>query len=164
MILYLDASALVKRYVEELVSVEVAEVVGQASIAGTALISRAEVSAALAKAVRTNALTFEEAFEALKAFRAQWASLVRVRATEPLIARADDLAWQHGLRGHDAVHLAAALIWRDALNVRVTMATFDRLHWKAASQTGPDVFPSDLPALLEEWQYHRGVPSGELNK
>lgn len=69
MILYLDASALVKRYVEELGTVEVAEVVGQASMAGTALISRAKVAAALGKAVRTNALTSEEAFGALETFR-----------------------------------------------------------------------------------------------
>ena len=52
MILYLDASALVKRYVAEPGSVEVNEAISRAEVTGTALISRAEVAAALAKAVR----------------------------------------------------------------------------------------------------------------
>lgn len=157
MILYLDASALVKRYVEELGTGELEEVVKRASMIGTALVSRAEVAAAFTKTTRTNALTSEEALGALQTFRAQWMSLVRVRISEPLIARADGLAWQYGLRGYDAVHLAAALTWRDALNSRVTMATFDRLLWKAAVQSGLDAFPADLPALLEEWQRNRSA-------
>ena len=61
MILYLDASALVKRHVAELGSVEVGAAISQAEVAGTALISRAEVASALAQAVRVKALTIEEA-------------------------------------------------------------------------------------------------------
>ena len=56
MILYLDASALVKRYVAEPGSAEVSEAISRAEAIGTALISRAEVAAALAKAVRGKAL------------------------------------------------------------------------------------------------------------
>ena len=51
MILYLDASALVKRYVDEPGSPDVREAIARAEVAGTALISRAEVAAALARAV-----------------------------------------------------------------------------------------------------------------
>jgi len=154
---YLDASALVKRYVEERGTVEVKEAIGQATTVGTSLISRAEVAAAFAKSVRTGALMSEEAMQALHRFRSQWPSYVRVRPSESLVARADSLAWQHGLRGFDAVHLAAAITWRDALDAGVVMATFDRALWKAAAQAGLDVFPSDLPELLEEWQRGRAA-------
>jgi predicted nucleic acid-binding protein len=157
MILYLDASALVKRYVEEPGTTEVKEAVSRATTVGTALISRAEVAAAFAKAVRTSAMTTEEASQALQLFRSQWASYVRVKLSELVVARADSLAWQHGLRGYDAVHLAAALTWRDTLDARVVMATFDRMLWKTAGQSGLDVFPSDLPVLLEEWQRGRNA-------
>ena len=37
----------------------------------------------------------------------------RYVAGEPLAARAGTLAWEHGLRGYDAVHLATALFWRE---------------------------------------------------
>ena len=71
----------------------------------------------------------------------------------------DSLAWLHGLRGYDAVHLAAAMTWQDAFGMPVTLATFDRLLWKVAGQDGIGlVYPSDLPALLEEWQRGRNAP------
>lgn len=103
---------------------------------GPALISRAEVAAALAKAIRVDALTQEEA----------------VQVTEILIARADTLAWEHGLRGYDAVHLAAASLWQDAMREQVTLSTFDRRLWAAAKRVGLACHPPDLPALLDAWE------------
>ena len=52
MIVYLDASALVKRYIAEAGSPDVEVLIGEAQAIGTAVISRAEVAAALAKAAR----------------------------------------------------------------------------------------------------------------
>jgi len=115
-------------------------------VTGTALISRAEVGAALAKAVRVGVLTREGARETLRVFRREWPDLVRVQVTEWVVARADALAWEHGLRGYGAVHLAAALVWQDALGERVTLAAFDRHLWQAAQAEGLAVFPADLPA------------------
>ena len=150
MILYLDASALVKRYVAEPGSPEVAQVIARAEAVGSSLICRAETAAALAKAIRTKTLTRDEAASALQVFRSEWPSLVRVQTTETLIARADALAWELGLRGYDAVHLASALVWQDGLGEPVTMATFDLQLWKAAGQHGLIPFPDDLPAMLRE--------------
>ncbi len=148
MILYLDASALVKRYVVEPGSVEVNEVVAAANSTGTGIISRAEVAAALAKAARIGALTREEAEASLLLFRSQWADLVRIRATEALVSRADSFAWEFNLRGYDAVHLAAAALWQDSMGKPVTLATFDRLLWLAAQRLGLVPFPSDLQPFL----------------
>jgi len=50
---------------------------------------------------------------------------------------ADTFAWEHGLRGHDAVHLAAASLWQDAMSERGgTLSTFDRRLWAAAGPVG----------------------------
>ena len=155
MILYLDASALVKRYVAETGSAEVSRAIAEASTVGTALITRAEVAAALARAARVGALTEEEAQAAVGVFRAEWPDLVRVQVTEVVVARADGLAWEHSLRGYDAVHLAAASLWQDALGELVTFATFDRRLWAAAEQVGLIPHPADLPALLERWKADR---------
>jgi len=152
MILYLDASALVKRYIAEPGSRQVAEGIAAAEVVGTSLISRAETAAALAKAVRVEALSREEAASVLQVFRSEWASLVRVQASETLVARADDLAWELGLRGYDAVHLASALVWQDGMDEAVTVATFDRQLWDAAAQQGLVPFPDDLAALVEGWR------------
>ena len=152
MILYLDASALVKRYVAEPGSAEVNEAISKAEVIGTALISRAEVAAALAKAVRMDALTQEDALASLQVFRNEWPDLVRVQVTEIVIARADTLAWEHSLRGYDAVHLAAASLWQDAMSEQVTLSTFDRQLWAAAKRVGLALHPADLPALLDAWE------------
>ncbi len=149
MILYLDASALVKQYVREHGSDEVAAAVQQSEIVGTGLISRAEVVAALAKAVRLNVLTAEVGSNAAEAFRSDWPALVRVPITEIVIARADILAWDHGLREYDAVHLAAASVWAEAMNMNVTLATFDRGLWKAAQRVGLLAYPEDLSSMLK---------------
>lgn len=151
MILYLDASALVKRYVAEAGASEVAEAIAAAEVVGTSLISRAETAAALAKAVRAGTLTRQEAASALQVFRSEWPNLVRVQATEVLVARADELAWELGLRGYDAVHLASALLWQDGMGERVTVATFDQALWDVVEQRGMIAFPDDLPAMLAAW-------------
>ncbi|MFQ6016183.1 MAG: type II toxin-antitoxin system VapC family toxin [Anaerolineae bacterium] len=152
MILYLDASALVKRYVAEPGSPEVNEAISKAEVIGTAVISRAEVATALSKAVRMDALTREDALASLQVFRNEWPDLVRVQVTEIVIARADTFAWEHSLRGYDAVHLAAASLWQDAMSERVTLSTFDRRLWAAAERVGLAPYPADLPALLDAWK------------
>lgn len=152
MILYLDASALVKEYVEERGSDEVVGIVARAAMIGTALISRAEVASALGKAVRMGVVELEAGLANLQAFREEWFDLVRLDITDGLVARADEYAWQLGLRGYDAVHLAAASLWQDALGQPVTLATFDKPLWEAAKQTGLTVYPPDLPALLAAWK------------
>ncbi len=136
MIVYLDASALVKRYVAEAGSAEVNQLLVRADVVGTAAISRAEVAAALAKAVRVGALTRDEAEAALQVFRAEWVDLVRLQLTKVILAQADTLAWEYELRGYDAVHLAAALFWQSSLGEPVTLATYDRQLWQAGNAAG----------------------------
>lgn len=148
MILYLDASALVKRYVAETGSKQVEQVIRESAVVGTGLISRAEVSAGLAKAVRVGILGGKEATEAVNAFRKDWRDFVRVAVSEAVVARADVLAWQYGLRGYDAVHLATALVWQEVLGETVTLASYDRQLWEAAEPAGLAPFPDNLSDFL----------------
>jgi len=145
MIVYLDTSALVKHYVQESDSEEVERVIGEARLVGTAAITRVEMAAALAKAVRMHLLSRDEAAEALSAFEAEWESLVRLQLHELLLARAASLAWERGLRGYDAVHMASALFWRDIVGEPVVLATYDRELWEEAVRSGLKVFPEDRP-------------------
>ncbi len=144
MILYMDSSALVKRHVTEAGSARVEEIAANAALIATALISRAEVSAALAKTVRVGGLQKEEALASLEAFRVEWQNYLRLELTETTLSRADTLAWEQNLRGYDAVHLACALIWQETVNEPVTLATFDQQLWRAAQSVGLAVFPVDL--------------------
>ncbi len=145
MIAYLDASALVKRYVAEMGSAEVVELISQAEAVGTVVISRAEVAASLAKASRIRVLPRDEAVYALKSFHRDWENLVRLQMTEGLVSRAASLAWDYGLRGYDAVHLASALSWQDMLGAAITVASYDRQLWQAVKSHGLIPWPESLP-------------------
>ena len=145
---YLDTSALLKRYVEELGSGELKDWWPSMDLFGTALITRAEMAAALGKASRRGWLEKDEAQRAWNFFLEDWESLAVIEITAPLVARAGDLSWYDGLRGYDAVHLAAMLVWQDAVGQEITLATFDRQLWEAAQQKGLNLFPEDLPGIL----------------
>jgi predicted nucleic acid-binding protein len=144
-IVYLDASALVKRYVAEAGSAEVETLIAEARALGTAVLSRAEVAAALAKAARVRLVTRKAALDALEAFNADWEHLIRLQLGEPLAARAGALAWEHGLRGYDAVHLATALFWGETLGEAISVATYDRELWRGAQASGLAPWPAAMP-------------------
>jgi predicted nucleic acid-binding protein len=144
LILYLDASALVKRYVAEAGSADVAALIAAARVPATAVISRAEVTAALAKAVRLGLANRKAAAAALADFEADWPDLIRLDVSEAVVARAASDAWQQGLRGYDAVHLASALHWQDALGEPVTVATYDRELWRGVRTAGLVAWPTGM--------------------
>lgn len=145
MIVYLDASALVKRYVAEAETAQVVALIEEAKMTGTAVLCRAEVAAAFAKAVRVGLVAREAALKALESFTTDWEYLIRIQIGEPLAARAATLAWEHGLRGYDAVHLATALVWRETLGETVTVATYDRELWRGAQANGLSPWPAAIP-------------------
>ena len=144
MILYLDASALDKRYVTELGTKEVLTLTAAAEAVATSIVSRAEVAAALARAVRLGVLDQDSGRRAQRRFSRDWADIVRVPVGEALVSRAETLAWAHALRGYDAVQLASALTWQDSIGQDIVLATFDRQLWDAAPQAGVQAWPGKL--------------------
>jgi predicted nucleic acid-binding protein len=66
---------------------------------------------------------------------------VRLHLTEATLARAESLAWEHGLRGYDAAHLACAFQWQESIGERVTLATFDRQLSDAGRRAGMFTWP-----------------------
>jgi predicted nucleic acid-binding protein len=143
-IVYLDASALVKRYVTERGSRETGELSAKADVVATSLVSRAEVAAALAKAVRLGIVEPDNGRRAQRAFASQWPDIAKVPVTEALMSRAEALAWDFALRGYDAVQLASALTWQEAVGAEITLATFDRQLWDAGKKAGIRIWPETL--------------------
>ena len=150
MIAYLDASAVVKRYLVERGSRETIALTADSEMIATSIVSRAEVAAALAKAARTGLVKHDVARNAQRRFAGDWPDLVRVPVTEALAERAEGLAWEHGLRGYDAVQLASALAWQESVGEEIVLATFDQQLWEAAKRTGLKAWPDQLPGAASE--------------
>ncbi len=143
-ITYLDTSALIKRYVDEPGSEELRAIWPSFQVVGSAVIVHVEIASALAKATRQGWLDESEAQRVWQAFLRDWGKMTLINLGLPVINRASQLAWNHRLRGYDAVHLAAALIWQEGLAESVRLCTFDQRLWNAARQVSLDVWPEKL--------------------
>jgi predicted nucleic acid-binding protein len=141
-ILYLDASALVKRYIQEKASQDVNAWIEATDMVVTGLITRVEVAAAIARAGRMKLITPDETLAALRQLRSEWDSFQRLPITVNTVARGDALAVDHNLRGYDATHLACALIWQETLGMPVTLASFDSQLIEAARGVQMAYLPS----------------------
>lgn len=144
MSVYLDASALVKRYVEELDSDQVRRFLAENRRAATAVITRVEVVAAVTRALHMQRLKSEEGELVLRIFQDDWKDLIRIPLNCILIEEAAALAHKHVLRGYDAVHLASALFYQRQLGKSVVLATFDKELWQAANHSGLQPWPEHL--------------------
>jgi predicted nucleic acid-binding protein len=65
------------------------------------------------------------------------------RETIALTARSEMIA-TNGLRGHDAVQVASALAWQEAVGTEIVLATFDQQLWEAAPEAGVKAWPEKL--------------------
>ena len=102
-ILYLDTSALVKKYVEESGSGDIQKLIKSADYSGTSWITRTEMAAALSRTVRMKLFSASEAEAAWNKFLHEWSALSRLKVSGQIIDRAASLAWQYPLRGRRAV-------------------------------------------------------------
>jgi predicted nucleic acid-binding protein len=111
-VLFLDTSALVKRYAVEVGSSWVTAQTEPASRneCWLAALTRVEVLAALALKVRTGHLTLSQARRAEQVFRRELATHFQsIDVTRALLHEAMRLVLPHALRAYDAVQLATAL-------------------------------------------------------
>jgi uncharacterized protein len=131
--LYLDASALVKRYVAEEGSDQLIAEMGAAEGWAICRIGYVETARAVGLAAGK---------AAVRRFVADWPSFDVIEVDASLTEQAVELASTEDLGSLDALHLAAALL---IASDRLTLATWDvRLH-RAAQRRKLAVFPAEIP-------------------
>ncbi|MGA2439655.1 MAG: type II toxin-antitoxin system VapC family toxin [Tepidisphaeraceae bacterium] len=111
-VLFLDSSALVKRYVAEAGSSHVAGLLDPAvgNVVHIAAVTGAEVIAALVRRQREGSLSANDTARAIAEFREDWTNGYEVITVDrALVDRAMQAAERHGLRGYDAIQLASAM-------------------------------------------------------
>ena len=109
---FLDTSALAKRYVQEPGSEELENLFSKgATEVFVSTLALPEFGAALGRKVREKEITKESAGYALMELETDWRDLfVKIPPTDDVASSAVSLALQHPLKGTDAVHLASAMI------------------------------------------------------
>jgi uncharacterized protein len=130
--LYLDSSALVKRYVDEEGSDVVRVAMATAEVNSISWVGCVETIRAVGRAAGASGVG---------RFQSEQSTFDVVDFDRTLADRAGRIGWSTGLRSLDAMHLAAAL----SLSSReLFFATWDtRLH-RAAREHGLQTLPADL--------------------
>ena len=142
---YLDSSALVKRYVREPYSDQVLELLRGPNLVGTAYVAVAEVNSAFGRLHRAGKLDTEVADSVRSRFASDAATYAFIPVDMALANAAGEMAWRHGLRGFDSVHLAAGVLWSRLMTGQDTIfATFDKQLARAARAEGLNVWPEDI--------------------
>ncbi len=105
----------------------------------TAQITYVEVYSALARMLKGARLEADEHDEKRSEFEAFWRDVARVEIDEELVVDAAQLATAHGLRGYDAVQLAAAK--RVAAAEALAFASWDSELVLAGEREGLTMLP-----------------------
>ena len=145
---FLDASAIVKRYLQEPGTARVRTQAASASgnFIYLARITEVEVTAAIARRRGQPGFDVAQANGALALFRQDLAQDYRIaEITVSLIRQAALLADTHALRGYDAVQLAAALAVRLQVPTLILVSGDGDLNKAAAAEglpvENPNVYP-----------------------
>ena len=149
--LYLDSSALVKRYVQEKGSEAVISRFESGEIIYTSVLSYAEVHAAIGRKFRENELNAREKNKLVDAFLNDWLfSLNVLELTTNTMDVLPTLCQQYSLKASDAVHLSTAVWLKDAERIHamdsgsspttIEFGVSDRQLAGAAMQCGFSLF------------------------
>jgi len=132
MILYLDTSALVKKYFRETGSSKVILQWKKARAIATSSIAYAEAMASFYRKRREAYISADAFHVIIASFREDWRSLICVQVNDDLNDMIDKIISQHPLRGFDAIHLASALILHEAAPEDFLFGCFDQRLVQAA--------------------------------
>jgi uncharacterized protein len=130
--IYLDTSALIKRFVAEVGSETVDDLIGKSGPVMIAKIGFAEVHAGLKRKQREGALSGQDYALSVRQFEADWVHYHRIDLLDDILQLARDLIQQHPLRGFDAIHLASALSAKRATGEDLSFAAADTRLLRAA--------------------------------
>jgi predicted nucleic acid-binding protein len=107
--IYLDSSALVKRYIEEEGSDKVNALLEERSIAVASRLAYPEILAAITRRHKAGDIE-TSAFEKIKkAFKADWKSFTVVEMHTEVFRFVDTVIDRYALKGADSIHLSTAL-------------------------------------------------------
>lgn len=137
--IYLDTSALVKKYVIEEGTGEVRALLKNEDTIITSKLTYAEVCASFARKLREGNLEKVSYNKAWESFFNDWEVFTLVEIREEIFPLIHKLTQTHPLRGADAVHLSSALWVGNEIGQSLIFVASDILLLRAAAKEGLEV-------------------------
>jgi len=123
--IYLDSSALVKRYITENGSDAIDRLLADHPYAATSRLAYPEILSALHRKHRARDFSTRVLGELVAAFESDWGKLFVLEFDEDLLPTIKKNIRKHAIRGADSVHLASAIWLRSVLREDVVFACAD---------------------------------------
>lgn len=136
MILYLDTSALVKKYFQEKNSTEVIAAWKSSWGIATSAVAYAEVLAAVYRKALEVRVRKERVKGVISVFQEDWSSFIIVEVDNRLNETIHKVIARYALRGFDAIHLASALAIGSVVTDRFLFGCYDETLNHAARAEG----------------------------
>jgi uncharacterized protein len=130
--IYLDSSALVKRYIEEKGSGKVHALLEKTELAATSRLAYAEILSAITRRHKAGDIAASAFEDIKKAFKADWSSFVVVEMRVEVLQFLDGIIDRHALKGADSIHLSTALWLKTAMGDDAVFVASDLELIKAA--------------------------------
>jgi len=144
MILYLDTSALVKKYFMEQGSAEVISLWQKTTGILTSEVAYAESMAAFFRKRREARIAAKVFNNVLNTFETDYEGFFRIQVNAQLNGIIRHLIAHLPLRGFDAIHLASALLVRERIRDEFLFVCFDQALLDAAAARGLRTFPDRI--------------------
>jgi predicted nucleic acid-binding protein len=130
--IYLDSSALVKRYLEEVGSNTVRSVITSAAAIATSKLSFPEMLSAFMRKRRAGEIGSKALYGVVHKFETDWYHFFIIEFHDELLPKVKTLVEKHPLKAADAVHLSSALWLKQTTKADLTFVTSDSNLLKAA--------------------------------
>lgn len=138
-IYYLDASAWVKRYYQEVGTQWVQGLFIRGETIGCATLGMIEVIATLSRKHKAREITAFQFKQKAQELEDDWKRFIQIQMTSEVVDNAKELTKKLALRGSDAIHLSSALLLQRRFlgkDDRLIIVTSDYELKKAAKSTG----------------------------
>jgi len=132
--IYLDSSALVKRYLEEAGSNTVRSVITSADAIATSKLSFPEMLSAFMRKRRAGEIGSKSLYAVIHKFETDWYRFFIIEFHDELLPKVKALIEKHLLKPADAVHLSSALWLKETTRGDLTFVTSDSNILKAAQE------------------------------
>jgi len=143
--IYLDTSALVKRFVAEAGTPEVQRLVASEDHLSTSKIAYAEMYSGFTRKFRENEISKQDYELACSQFEADWDAYLRIELHDEILDISRRLIQTYPLRGFDAIHLASAIHLEKSVELRIRFVAADKRLVDAAKGEGiTSINPLDI--------------------
>lgn len=132
--IYLDSSALVKRYLKETGTDVVNSIILSSKAKATSKLSYPEILSAFARKHRANEMGDGPLHSAINRFESDWPQLYVIEFSDEMLQPIKQVSQKYPLRAADTVHLVSALWLRSSTKVDVTFVASDSRLLEAAQR------------------------------